>query len=389
MGKRSTSKHAASALAAGAHLRRLLVAVVCGGLVFVVSGLLLGSATGTTRLLLALGATVVVYAGLALAKARRAKGGSRRAASAVPFGEDEEPAEPSFVDGEIAIFGGGELDDTELVEDTEIVELADAQDVENAEDAEDAVHPQDEDEATHPAAEAAFPPVPPRVLEQLMQQAMAEQLAKEAAQEHSAEQVPDDLVLESTEPQHADAGVLVPDVVTHDLVPISSLHEARAEAEQQSLQRIRATVRGIGVRTGEDPVAVDVLARVVAAVDRLMVPDCSFARPALSETGPLLAAATAAPQEAGLPAQEATPLPAVPTMRPSDMPVTELSPAATPAASVPDEAPAMASALMPTTDTRPIDAVVVEDPELVLPIPAPPKPPPAPRGRRLRRNSVA
>jgi hypothetical protein len=170
----------------------------------------------------------------------------------------------------------------------------------------------------------------------------------------------------------------------HDLVPISSLIEARAEAERVSLQRIQATVRGLSVRTGDDPVAVDVLARVVAAVDRLMVPE-SFERPVLSETGPLLAEIAAAPQAAAPPPQEATPLPAVPAMRPSDMPVTELTTKALSEAAIAEELPDEA----PEPETQPIDAVVVDDPDLVLPIPAPPRPQPAPRGRRLRRNSVA
>jgi hypothetical protein len=368
MGKRSTSKHAASARAA-ARLRRLLVAVLCGGLVFVLSGLLLGSATTATRLLLASGATVVVYAGLLLAKIRRAKGGRRRAAAvAVP--------DASFVDGEIGIFG-----DVESVEDGERgerVELLPAE----------AEHTHDESMDPTAQAEAEAPAVPALLLEELMQQAMAEELANAAAQEESEEVLAEatpTLAAEQDEAQSPDASVVVPGVVTHDLVPISSLHEARAEAEAQSLQRIRATVRGIGVRTGDDPVAVDVLARVVAAVDRLMVSDSSFERPALSETGPLLAAA-GAPQEAAPPPREAMPLPAVPAMRPSDMPVTELSTPGLPAGVAADEAPA---APIITTDTRPIEAVVVDDPELVLPIPAPPKPQPAPRGRRLRRNSVA
>jgi hypothetical protein len=326
---------------------------------FVMSGLL--SATGGTRLRLALAATVVVYAGFALVQARRAKGGRRRAVVTVPVAEDEELAEPSFGDGGLEILGDADTDAF-------------------AEHAED----EDEDEPTKPATDAEFPPMPARLLEQMMKQAMAEELAREAAQNHSGEQPP---TAEAAEATDGGAEVVVPEVVTHDLVPISSLHEARADAERQSLQWLRATVRGIGVRAGDDPAAVDVLARVVAAVDRLMVSDSSFARPALSETGPLLAAAAAAPQDAALPPQEATPLPTVPTMRPSDMPVTELSAPGLAATAIADQSPAPAPTT--TTHSRPIDAVVVEDPELVLPIPAPPKPLPAPRGRRLRRNSVA
>jgi hypothetical protein len=209
---------------------------------------------------------------------------------------------------------------------------------------------------------------------------MAEELANELEQDQL---VAADLTPEPADEDPVDEGALVPDVVTHDLVPISSLHEARAQAERVSLQRIQATVRGLSVRTGDDPVAVDVLARVVAAVDRLMAPD-TFARPALSETAPLLAAAAAATPLPASSDSEATPSPAVPAMRPSDMPVTELTTTQLPVVEVPDEAPA------PMTETQPIEAIVVEDdPDLVLPIPAPPKPQPAPRGRRLRRNSVA
>ena len=169
---------------------------------------------------------------------------------------------------------------------------------------------------------------------------MAEELANAQAQDESEDEVSEDRTLELAHAQAA--GVVLPDVVMHDLVPISSLIEARAEAERVSLQRIQATVRGLSVRTGDDPVAVDVLARVVAAVDRLMVTE-SFERPVLSETGPLLAAVASAPQADAPPAREATPLPAVPAMRPSDMPVTELTTKALSEAAIaedlPEEAP--------------------------------------------------
>ncbi len=226
------------------------------------------------------------------------------------------------------------------------------------------------------------PHAPVLFLEQLIQQAMAEELANAQAQDESEDEVSEDRTLELAHAQAA--GVVLPDVVMHDLVPISSLIEARAEAERVSLQRIQATVRGLSVRTGDDPVAVDVLARVVAAVDRLMVTE-SFERPVLSETGPLLAAVASAPQADAPPAREATPLPAVPAMRPSDMPVTELTTKALSEAAIAEDLPEEA----PEPETQPIDAVVVDDPDLVLPIPAPPRPQPAPRGRRLRRNSVA
>ena len=67
------------------------------------------------------------------------------------------------------------------------------------------------------------------------------------------------------------------------------------------------------------------------------------------------------------------------------MPVTELTGKAMAEAAIAEDLPEEA----PEPDTQPIDAVVVDDPDLVLPIPAPPRPEPAPRGRRLRRNSVA
>ena len=421
MGKRSTSKHAASARrVAAARLRRLLVAAVCGGLMFAVSGYVLEAATMVTRVLIAAVVTLVGYTGLALAKARPggAPAGRRRAIAAAPVVEEPdvaEDAEPSFVDADVEV-----IEDTEpsLVDaDVEDVEpsLVDADaelslvdghaeaieyavdaepsfvdvdaglslfdaDNEVIEDAEPSIVDADTD-VTEDVEEDETPHAPVLFLEQLIQQAMAEELANAQSQDDSDE-VPEDQALELAH-AHA-AGVVLPDMVMHDLVPISSLIEARAEAERVSLQRIQATVRGLSVRTGDDPVAVDVLARVVAAVDRLMVPE-SFERPVLSETGPLLAEIAAAPQAAAPPPQEATPLPAVPAMRPSDMPVTELTTKALSEAAIAEELPEEA----PEPETQPIDAVVVDDPDLVLPIPAPPRPQPAPRGRRLRRNSVA
>jgi hypothetical protein len=425
MGKRSTSKHAASARrVAAARLRRLLVAAVCGGLVFAVSGYVLEAATMVTRVLIAAVVTLVGYTGLALAKARPggAPAGRRRAIAAAPVVEEPdvaEDAEPSFVDADVEVLEDTEPSlvdaDVEVIEDTEpwlfagedvdpsFVD-ADVEDVEPSlvdadvepsfvdvdaglslfdadneviEDAEPSFVDADTD-VTEVVEEDETPHAPVLFLEQLIQQAMAEELANAQSQD----EVSEDQALELAH-AHA-AGVVLPDLVMHDLVPISSLIEARAEAERVSLQRIQATVRGLSVRTGDDPVAVDVLARVVAAVDRLMVPE-SFERPVLSETGPLLAEIAAAPQAAAPPPQEATPLPAVPAMRPSDMPVTELTTKALSEAAIAEELPEEA----PEPETQPIDAVVVDDPDLVLPIPAPPRPQPAPRGRRLRRNSVA
>jgi hypothetical protein len=428
MGKRSTSKHAASARrVAAARLRRLLVAAVCGGLVFAVSGYVLEAATMVTRVLIAAVVTLVGYTGLALAKARPggAPAGRRRAIAAAPAVEEPdvaEDAEPSFVDADVEViedtepwlFAGEDVDPSvvdEYLEDVEpspvdagverslfdehieVVEYAvDAEpsfvdvdaglslfdaDNEVIEDAEPSIVDADTD-VTEDVEEDETPHAPVLFLEQLIQQAMAEELTNAQSQD----EVSEDQALELAH-AHA-AGVVLPDLVMHDLVPISSLIEARAEAERVSLQRIQATVRGLSVRTGDDPVAVDVLARVVAAVDRLMVPE-SFERPVLSETGPLLAEIAAAPQAAAPPPQEATPLPAVPAMRPSDMPVTELTTKALSEAAIAEELPEEA----PEPETQPIDAVVVDDPDLVLPIPAPPRPQPAPRGRRLRRNSVA
>lgn len=411
MGKRSTSKHAASArrVAAG-RLRRLLVAAVCGGLLFAVSGYVLEAATVVTRVLIATAVTLVGYTGLALAKARSggAPAGRRRAIAAAPVVED---AEPSFVDEDTDVEDAEPSLFDEDTEDIEVVEyaelsLVDEHDeydeyaepsfvdadaglslfdtevevVEYVEDVEPSLVEADTD-VTEVVEEDETPHAPVLFLEQLVQQAMAEELANAQSQDEPDE-VSGDRTLELAH-AHA-AGVVLPDLVMHDLVPVSSLIEARAEAERVSLQRIQATVRGLSVRTGDDPVAVDVLARVVAAVDRLMVPE-SFERPVLSETGPLLAEIAAAPQPAAPPAQEATPLPAVPAMRPSDMPVTELTTKALSEAAIAEDLPEEA----PEPETQPIDAVVVDDPDLVLPIPAPPRPQPAPRGRRLRRNSVA
>jgi hypothetical protein len=415
MGKRSTSKHAASARrVAAARLRRLLVAAVCGGLVFAVSGYVLEAATMVTRVLIAAVVTLVGYTGLALAKARPggAPAGRRRAIAAAPIAEPADPSfvdadvdvedvEPSFVDADVEViedtepwlFAGEDVDPSFVDEHIEVAEYAvDAEpsfvdadaglslfdtDGEIIEDAE----PSFVDADAEVVEEDETPHAPVLFLEQLIQQAMAEELANAQSQDESDE-VSEDPALQLAH-AHA-AGVVLPDMVMHDLVPISSLIEARAEAERVSLQRIQATVRGLSVRTGDDPVAVDVLARVVAAVDRLMVPE-SFERPVLSETGPLLAEIAAAPQAAAPPPQEATPLPAVPAMRPSDMPVTELTTKALSEAAIAEELPEEA----PEPETQPIDAVVVDDPDLVLPIPAPPRPQPAPRGRRLRRNSVA
>ena len=488
MGKRSTSKHAASARrVAAARLRLLLVAAVSGGLVFALSGYVLEAASMVTRVLIATVVTLVGYTGLALAKARPggAPAGRRRAIAAAPvveepaepslvdeelelslIDEDVEYAEPSFVDADARVdnadlsfvdegtegtevvedvepwlFAGEDVDpsfvdeylevieDAEYVEpsfvdadverslfgeDTEVVEYAqlslvdehtevvedvedaepslvdvdaglslfdaDTEVIEDAEDAEPSFVDADTD-VTEVVEDDEAPHAPVLFLEQLIQQAMAEELAAQT-QDGSEDEVSEDRALELAHAQAA--GMVLPDVVMHDLVPISSLIEARAEAERLSLQRIQATVRGLSVRTGDDPVAVDVLARVVAAVDRLMVTD-SFERPVLSETGPLLAAIASAPQAEAPPAQEATPLPAVPAMRPSDMPVTELTTNALSEAAIAEDLPEEA----PQPETQPMDAVVVDDPDLVLPIPAPPRPQPAPRGRRLRRNSVA
>ena len=74
------------------------------------------------------------------------------------------------------------------------------------------------------------PHAPVLFLEQLIQQAMAEELANAAAQDESEDEVSEDRTLELAHAQAA--GVVLPDMVMHDLVPISSLIEARAEAER-------------------------------------------------------------------------------------------------------------------------------------------------------------
>ena len=305
MGKRSTSKHAASARrVAAARLRRLLVAAVCGGLVFAVSGYVLEAATMVTRVLIAAVVTLVGYTGLALAKARPggAPAGRRRAIAAAPVVEEPdvvEDAEPSLVDADVEViedaepwlFAGEDVDPSFVDADVEDVEpsLVDADvepsfvdvdaglslfdtDGEIIEDAEPSIVDADTD-VTEVVEDDETPHAPVLFLEQLIQQAMAEELANAQSQDASDEvsELSEDEALQLAH-GHA-AGVVLPDMVMHDLVPISSLIEARAEAERVSLQRIQATVRGLSVRTGDDPVAVDVLARVVAAVDRLMVPE--------------------------------------------------------------------------------------------------------------------
>jgi hypothetical protein len=144
-----------------------------------------------------------------------------------------------------------------------------------------------------------------------------------------------------------------------DRVPVSAVDEARQHAVEQSLQRIRATVRGLGVRTGENPVAADVLARVVAAVDRLVAAE-DLARPALPEPGDV-------PVDAlGAVAGNAEPASSDPA---------EAAPSAGPTGGRTPVAGAVSTAAWSTPDG--------EEREVVLPVPAPPR---APQGRRGRRR---
>ena len=232
MGKRQTSKHAASGLrASAAGLRRLLVALLCGGLVFALSGFALPSATAATRLLSALGAALVVCAGFAIARTRpRGAQAGRRRAIAAPVADepvqDLEDAQPSFLDealvvdedvenveGVVDVEGNDEpdvhavadLEDADVMEgahgadDVEVIHDADAEVVEDVEATDDSgsdatdtvaidVAALDESDVEADELPDAAPDTdedteveaaPVHLLEELIRQAMAEELANE------------------------------------------------------------------------------------------------------------------------------------------------------------------------------------------------------------------
>lgn len=64
--------------------------------------------------------------------------------------------------------------------------------------------------------------------------------------------------------------------------PAPTPEAIRKEAVDELHRRIRSTVHGLGVRMEDDPAAVLVLARVEAAVNRLMPPAAQFVRPTLT-----------------------------------------------------------------------------------------------------------
>jgi hypothetical protein len=396
MGKRKASKHSARVTAGRS--RRLLAAVLCGALVFVASGSLMTSMTSATRLLISLAAALGVFVVLKLAQRRPVSKKAEAGAAVVeaPLVEAALEAPETTQDPDVI---------ADLDADSDPALDGDAEVVAEGDDAPEAVAEVDDAPELHeePAVIVAEQHEDDVIspLNEVWQQVLAEDPSEDLADEATLEDPSRELVEDRPANGHG------------DLVSAAALDVARAEAEQQSLQRIRATVRGIGVRTGDDPAAVDVLARVVAAVDRLMGPD-EFARPALGETGPLLAEALPAyPQPPAAYAEQVPTdtisMPALPSM--STMSTTPAAPALSTMPAMPDVSamqrmddpatlPAAPGPTMPmtsfpdeataTAETQSWDVVEAPEPEVVLPIPAsPPRATHAPRGRRLRRHPVS
>lgn len=143
----------------------------------------------------------------------------------------------------------------------------------------------------------------------------------------------------------------------------------RDEAVAELHRRIRSTVRGLAVRMEDDPTAVHVLARVEAAVNRLMAPTTLFVRPTL----------TAARQVA---------------MLPIEVPPAALNPVLEIA--VEEGPPAIASREVPNTEMpnpeTPYAAPVLATPldeEAVPPVPARTPSPEIRRGHRWLPRSAA
>jgi hypothetical protein len=160
-------------------------------------------------------------------------------------------------------------------------------------------------------------------------------------------------------------------LVHEPALPVESVRSVVGdEAVEELRRRIRSTVRGLSARMQDDATAIHVLARVEAAVDRLMVPVVPFVRPTL----------TVAHQVAMLPTEVA---PAILS------PVRQLAiEEAVPHVAIPD---------VPNTQTpsfeSPYAAPVLDTPldadEVVLPIPARTPSPEIRRGRRWLRRSAA
>jgi hypothetical protein len=160
-------------------------------------------------------------------------------------------------------------------------------------------------------------------------------------------------------------------LVHEPALPVESVRSVVGdEAVEELRRRIRSTVRGLSARMQDDATAIHVLARVEAAVDRLMVPVVPFVRPTL----------TVAHQVAMLPTEVA---PAILS------PVRQLAiEEAVPHVAIPDvpnkQTPSFESPYAaPVLDTPP------DADEVVLPIPARTPSPEIRRGRRWPRRSAA
>lgn len=143
----------------------------------------------------------------------------------------------------------------------------------------------------------------------------------------------------------------------------------RDEAVEELHLRIRSTVRGLAVRMEDDPTAVHVLARVEAAVNRLMAPTAPFVRPTLTTARQVAMLPTEVPPAALNPVREIAVEEAVPEIAIPEVPNTEMPNPETPYA-----APRLATPL---------------DEEMVLPIPARTPSPEIRHGRRWLRRSAA
>lgn len=146
--------------------------------------------------------------------------------------------------------------------------------------------------------------------------------------------------------------------------PAFNPDEIRDEAVAELHSRIRSTVRGLAVRMEDDPTALEVMARVEAAVERLVVPATSFVRPTLTISRQVAMLPTEAPP-AALDPVRATPVEEpVPGEAISEVPSAEM-----PHPQAPYAAPVLVAPLVD---------------EVVLPIPARTPSPEVRRGRRWR-----
>lgn len=150
--------------------------------------------------------------------------------------------------------------------------------------------------------------------------------------------------------------------------PVLTPEEIRDEAVAEFHRRIRATVRGLAARMEDDPTAVHVLARVEAAVNRLMVPDAPFVRPTLTVARQVAIPPTEAPAALN-PVGELTVEEAV-----SEVAIREVAATERPRPETPYAAPVLAPPL---------------EEEVVLPIPPRTTSPEIQRGRRWRRRGAA